>query len=168
MRPCSVWSATTIAFGVIRLRAAWQRNSSEMCVVAHTTICRAILVILWTGGVHGRCGLRFVCGHLPPKRNAPGTFCTKNKSTPYPGVWICPKHGQLLRETIFKYSGVERFQWHLPVANRLRPWTAEVLSIFNGDGAALSAFSPWATSSIPRLRTSLILPGHISVTAPMN
>lgn len=43
----------------------------------------------------------------------------------YPSVWICQKHGQLLRESNLKATGVERFQWHLPAAEHLRQWPAE-------------------------------------------
>jgi len=32
----------------------------------------------------------------------------------YPGVWVCTMHGQMLRESKLKSSGVERFLWHLP------------------------------------------------------
>lgn len=32
----------------------------------------------------------------------------------YPGVWLCPIHGQPLRMATVKSTGVERFQWHLP------------------------------------------------------
>lgn len=43
----------------------------------------------------------------------------------YPGVWICQKHGQLLRESTLKSTGVERFQWHLPSEEHFREWPAE-------------------------------------------
>ncbi len=32
----------------------------------------------------------------------------------YPGVWVCPQHGELLDVSTLKSTGVERFQWHLP------------------------------------------------------
>jgi Tn7-like transposition protein D/TniQ len=38
----------------------------------------------------------------------------------FPGVWSCPKHDVLLRESTLKATGVERFQWHLPVEANLR------------------------------------------------
>lgn len=37
----------------------------------------------------------------------------------FPGVWICPLHGEPLRTSIVKSSGVERFLWHLPEQNQL-------------------------------------------------
>ena len=41
----------------------------------------------------------------------------------YPGVWICPRHGDLLLESTLKSTGVERFLWHLPTAEALtRNW----------------------------------------------
>lgn len=46
----------------------------------------------------------------------------------YPGVWICPKHGQLLRESILKATGVERFLWHLPTENQFREVSTESLT----------------------------------------
>jgi hypothetical protein len=39
----------------------------------------------------------------------------------FPGVWVCPTHGLLLRESMLKSSGVERFLWHLPSMDALRP-----------------------------------------------
>ncbi|UUZ77528.1 hypothetical protein LP414_10400 [Polaromonas sp. P1(28)-13] len=38
----------------------------------------------------------------------------------YPGMWICQKHSQQLRESTFKATGVERFQWHLPAEEQFR------------------------------------------------
>lgn len=32
----------------------------------------------------------------------------------FPGVWVCPVHGKLLRESTVKSTGVGRFLWHLP------------------------------------------------------
>lgn len=37
----------------------------------------------------------------------------------FPGVWICPLHGEPLLESTVKSTGVERFLWHLPVEGRL-------------------------------------------------
>lgn len=37
----------------------------------------------------------------------------------FPGVWVCPVHGEPLLESTVKSTGVERFLWHLPVAGRL-------------------------------------------------
>lgn len=44
----------------------------------------------------------------------------------YPGVWICPRHGAPLRESLSKSNGVERFQWLLPDARRLHRASASV------------------------------------------
>lgn len=38
----------------------------------------------------------------------------------YPGVWICLKHCEVLAESIFKSTGVARFQWHLPSPDTLQ------------------------------------------------
>ncbi len=37
----------------------------------------------------------------------------------FPGVWVCPWHGQPLLTSKLKSTGVERFQWHLPDASAL-------------------------------------------------
>lgn len=49
-------------------------------------------------------------------------------ATPYwhrahqlPGVWICPEHRTILCTSIFKTTGVARFQWLLPSINQLAP-----------------------------------------------
>jgi hypothetical protein len=44
----------------------------------------------------------------------------------YPGVWICPAHQRLLRESTIKSTGVGRFQWHLPHLATLAPTPYEV------------------------------------------
>jgi Tn7-like transposition protein D/TniQ len=43
----------------------------------------------------------------------------------YPGVWICSTHGQLLRESLLKATGVERFLWHIPTENQFREVSTE-------------------------------------------
>ncbi|MEO6273193.1 MAG: TnsD family Tn7-like transposition protein [Rhodoferax sp.] len=50
----------------------------------------------------------------------------ENFGTPYwhrthqfPGVWICPQHGHLLRQATVKSTGVGRFGWVLPQNDRL-------------------------------------------------
>ena len=42
----------------------------------------------------------------------------------YPGVWMCVRHQQLLREFQFKSNGVGRFQWYLPEETMLAPAAA--------------------------------------------
>jgi hypothetical protein len=59
----------------------------------------------------------------------------------YPGVWICLKHSQLLKESIFKSSGVERFQWHLPSTECLHPGPVDVQNQSNLGRVALTDFS---------------------------
>lgn len=54
----------------------------------------------------------------------------------FPGVWVCPQHGCLLRVSILKSTGVERFQWCLPLVNQLRPPSEHILS-----GDAMRSFS---------------------------
>lgn len=40
-----------------------------------------------------------------------------------PGVWLCPEHGEPLKESLVKSNGVERFLWHLPAEELLiAPW----------------------------------------------
>ena len=59
----------------------------------------------------------------------------------YPGVWVCLRHGQLLRESMFKSTGVERFQWHLPTSQDLQPWPCGLLNNDDGTNTALTDFS---------------------------
>lgn len=44
----------------------------------------------------------------------------------YPGVWVCPQHGELLQVSTLKSTGVERFQWHLPEVGILVPFSEDV------------------------------------------
>lgn len=59
----------------------------------------------------------------------------------YPGVWVCQKHGQLLRESLLKSTGVERFQWHLPAIESFRHWPAGVLSTMQRELGAMQSLS---------------------------
>lgn len=59
----------------------------------------------------------------------------------FPGVWICQKHGQQLRESTLKATGVERFQWHLPSEEHFRDWPAEKRMAIHGAQAALQSLS---------------------------
>lgn len=44
----------------------------------------------------------------------------------YPGVWVCRKHDEVLRRSILKSTGVNRFGWSLPVKSQLvYDWLAE-------------------------------------------
>jgi hypothetical protein len=79
----------------------------------------------------------------------------------YPGVWICLKHGRLLRESVFKSSGVERFQWHLPSADCLRPLPAEVLATVNGAETALMDFSRLVVNLVNRATLDPIDPSRL-------
>ena len=56
-------------------------------------------------------------------------------SQQFPGVWICPVHGELLLESTVKSSGVERFLWHLPKEGQLVAQSSPPSS------AALGAFT---------------------------
>lgn len=38
----------------------------------------------------------------------------------YPGVWVCRKHGVMLRDSLVKSTGLGRFQWQLPATDQLR------------------------------------------------
>lgn len=46
----------------------------------------------------------------------------------FPGVWWCQKHDLLLRESLLKSTGVERFLWHLPDVKVLRVWPQEIVA----------------------------------------
>lgn len=59
----------------------------------------------------------------------------------YPGMWVCQKHGQLLRESILKATGVERFQWQLPAIESFRDWPAGVLSAMQRELGAIQSLS---------------------------
>jgi transposase len=59
----------------------------------------------------------------------------------YPGMWVCQKHGQLLRESILKATGVERFQWHLPAIESFRDWPAGILSAIQYELVAIQSLS---------------------------
>lgn len=59
----------------------------------------------------------------------------------YPGVWICQKHGQPLRESTLKATGVERFQWHLPSEAHFREWSAEKREAIQAAQAALQSLA---------------------------
>lgn len=43
-----------------------------------------------------------------------------------PGVWCCPEHREMLRESVLKSTGVRRFFWVLPRAEELMPVRAAV------------------------------------------
>ena len=43
-----------------------------------------------------------------------------------PGVWWCNTHGEPLRESLFKSTGVGRFSWHLPSTTSLRKWPRKI------------------------------------------
>lgn len=59
----------------------------------------------------------------------------------YPGMWVCQKHGQLLRESILKATGVERFQWHLPAIESFRDWPAGVGRAMQSELVAIHSLS---------------------------
>ena len=59
----------------------------------------------------------------------------------YPGMWFCQNHGQLLRESLLKATGVERFQWHLPAIGSFRDWPAGVLSAMQRELGAIQSLS---------------------------
>jgi hypothetical protein len=59
----------------------------------------------------------------------------------YPGVWACQKHGQLLRESTLKATGVERFQWHLPATEHCRQWPVATRQALLDGHTALQSLS---------------------------
>lgn len=59
----------------------------------------------------------------------------------YPGVWICPKHDQLLKESNLKANGVERFQWHLPARENFRELQIEKQGVIAHAHAAIQGLS---------------------------
>ncbi len=63
----------------------------------------------------------------------------------YPGVWICPRHGQQLRESMLKATGVGRFQWHLPAVEHFRQWPVETQQALHDGKVALQSLSRQVT-----------------------
>lgn len=59
----------------------------------------------------------------------------------YPGVWICQKHDESLRESTLKATGVERFHWHLPSEEHFREWPTEKRIAIQGAQAELQSLS---------------------------
>lgn len=59
----------------------------------------------------------------------------------YPGVWICQKHDESLRESTLKATGVERFQWHLPSEEHFREWPTEKRIAIEGSHVELQSLS---------------------------
>lgn len=59
----------------------------------------------------------------------------------YPGVWICRKHDQLLKESNLKANGVERFQWHLPARAHFRELQIEQQGAIAHELAAIQDLS---------------------------
>lgn len=59
----------------------------------------------------------------------------------YPGVWICQKHDESLRESTLKATGVERFQWHLPSEEHFREWPTEKRIAIKGAQVELQSLS---------------------------
>ena len=59
----------------------------------------------------------------------------------YPGAWICQRHGQQLRESILKATGVGRFQWHLPAVEHFRQWPVETRQALHDGKFALQSLS---------------------------
>ena len=59
----------------------------------------------------------------------------------YPGMWVCQRHGQLLKESILKATGVERFQWHLPAKENFRAWPAGMSAATQGEQSAIKSLS---------------------------
>ena len=77
----------------------------------------------------------------------------------YPGVWMCQKHGQQVRESTLKATGVERFQWHLPDEDQFREWPAEKWSTLQDARADLQSLSSQvidlvSQSSVRRIDTA--------------
>jgi hypothetical protein len=81
----------------------------------------------------------------------------------FPGVWVCPVHGEPLLESTVKSTGVERFLWHLPVESRLSAASGlstaasqELLARFAGLNIALvERDAPDGWLSAPRVQATL-------------
>jgi hypothetical protein len=68
----------------------------------------------------------------------------------FPGVWVCPEHGEPLLESTVKSTGVERFLWHLPTERQLATGSTSL------PGASLEALAQLArliTSIVERIGT---------------
>lgn len=66
----------------------------------------------------------------------------------YPGLWICQKHDQLLKESNLKANGVERFQWHLPVRAHFRELQSEQQGAIAHAHAAIQGLSRQVTDLV--------------------
>jgi hypothetical protein len=65
----------------------------------------------------------------------------------YPGVWVCPRHERPLLTATVKSTGVERFLWHLPNADRL---TGEWSLRLDESAAGLLRLARLTTSLVDR------------------
>lgn len=59
----------------------------------------------------------------------------------FPGVWICQRHGTVLKESSLKASGVGRFQWHLPSSENFLQQTSERREAIANEHAAIQSLS---------------------------
>lgn len=59
----------------------------------------------------------------------------------FPGVWICPKHDQLLQTSRLKSTGVGRFDWHMPSLATLAPWDSMVLESIDRNRPCIQSLS---------------------------
>lgn len=76
----------------------------------------------------------------------------------FPGVWVCPVHGEALLESTVKSTGVERFLWHLPTESRL---SAESGHLSDAPLEALARLASLTTSLVERVAPDGWLAGSL-------
>jgi hypothetical protein len=79
----------------------------------------------------------------------------------YPGVWICQKHDQLLKESNLKANGVERFQWHLPSKAHFRELQIEQQDAITHAHAAIQGLSRQVTDLVTQSAHRAIEAGRL-------
>ncbi|WP_374514459.1 TnsD family Tn7-like transposition protein [Niveibacterium sp.] len=80
----------------------------------------------------------------------------------FPGVWTCTRHGDLLRESMFKATGVGRFQWHLPELSALQAWDTKQRAALEPRSERIVALSRLITTLVDASREVPIAPGRLT------
>lgn len=81
----------------------------------------------------------------------------------FPGVWVCTRHHELLRESLYKATGVGRFQWHLPEHGVLREWEADHCAAFDQNAGQVIAFAHLISALIEASRYSPLEPAQLTL-----
>lgn len=77
----------------------------------------------------------------------------------FPGVWLCSKHGRVLKEATIKSTGVERFGWALPRHEQLRDSIEDGISaeVIAALGKLASLVGNWVALPVGTHLSSIIL-----------